>query len=374
MAGSEEQTRLQGFREFYASLVAADPRVRKVFAEIPRENFLGPGPWRVRTPGGHVDVPAENPALLYQDVLVALTGDGGINNGQPSLHAMCLAALNIVEGETAVHVGAGTGYYTAMLAKLVGATGKVFAYEIETELAARARVNLAEFENVTVCERSGAQGPLPECDVLYVSAGASEPLAVWLDVLRPGGRLLFPLTPDHGFGGMLLVTRQADEQYAARFLCQAMFIPCVGGRNEAMGRQLTNAFRRGHWEEVKSLRRHTQPDKSCWAAGKDWCLSKAKLETEFPLLVERGRLPLSGLWESGRAHAGHARHAYFEGCGALPFARVCDCGVDSRAVARSAARRGRGALSGVAPLGAARLAPAPSGALQKITGAPNITR
>ncbi len=275
MAGSEECAKLRRFREFYASVVAADPRVREAFAEIPREKFLGPGPWLVRTPGGHVSVPADNPALLYQDVLVALTGDGSINNGQPSLHALCLAALNVAEGETAVHVGAGTGYYTAMLARLVGAAGKVFAYEIESALAAQARVNLADYDNVTVFERSGAEGPLPECDVLYVSAGASEPLSVWLDALRIGGRLLFPLTPDHGFGGMLLVTRQADERYAARFLCQAMFIPCVGARDEAMGRQLTKAFRRGHWEDVKSLRRHTHADKDCWVAGRDWCLSKA---------------------------------------------------------------------------------------------------
>lgn len=236
---------------------------------------MGPGPWRVRTPSGYVETPVSDPAFLYQDILVALTEEDRINNGQPSLHALCLAALHIAEGETAIHVGAGTGYYTAILAKLLGASGTVVAYEIDQGLAERARLNLADLEMVKVCGRSGAEGPLPACDVLYVSAGATDPLAVWLDALRVGGRLLFPLTPDHGFGAMLLVTREAEEHYAARFLCQAMFIPCMGARDEVTGRQLAKAFRRGRWEEVKSLRRYMNPDESCWCAGADWWLSTA---------------------------------------------------------------------------------------------------
>ena len=42
-------------------------------------------------------------------------------------------------------MGAGTGYYTTLLAKLVGETGTVDAYEIEPEFARRAANNLAEF-------------------------------------------------------------------------------------------------------------------------------------------------------------------------------------------------------------------------------------
>ena len=48
--------------------------------------------------------------------------------------------------------------------------------------------------NVTV--HSATRGrALPPCDVIYVSAAATAPLDNWLDALRPGGRLLFPLTP-----------------------------------------------------------------------------------------------------------------------------------------------------------------------------------
>ena len=62
--------------------------------------------------------PSNDPAFLYQDILIAIAPERHINNGEPSLHALCLTALNITEGETIIHIGAGTGYYTAILAEL----------------------------------------------------------------------------------------------------------------------------------------------------------------------------------------------------------------------------------------------------------------
>ena len=73
------------------------------------------------------------------------TPSRGINNGQPSLHAASIEALAIAEGETVLQIGAGAGYYTAILAHLVGPAGKVIAYEIEPDIAGRARENLACF-------------------------------------------------------------------------------------------------------------------------------------------------------------------------------------------------------------------------------------
>lgn len=275
--------RLESFRTLFASLTVArvgitdpDSRLRAAFASTPRERFVGPGPWRIFTPSGYVETVSDDPTMLYQDVVVALTNDSPINNGQPTLHAACLDALKITDGETIVHVGAGTGYYTALLARLTGENGTVFAYEIEPDLAQRALINLADLPNVTVYPRSGVDGPLPGCDVIYVSAGATEPAAVWLDALRPGGRLLFPLTPDKGYGAMLLVSRgSSDNTYSARFISQAMFIPCVGARDEDTARKLSAAFHGGHIADVRSLHRHSVPDKTCWCTGRDWWLSTA---------------------------------------------------------------------------------------------------
>jgi protein-L-isoaspartate(D-aspartate) O-methyltransferase len=270
--------RIEAHRLFFAKLITANAgiapgsEIEAALASTPREQFVGPPPWRIFTRSGYVESP-DDPALLYQDVVVSLGGEGPFNNGQPTLHAFCLAALDLKKGERVVHVGAGTGYYTTLLAKLVGETGAVEAYEVVPEFARRAVDNLAEFPYVRVHSRSGAEGPLPECDVLYVNAGATGPLDVWLDALRPKGRLLFPMTPEEGAGAMLLVTKREDGGFAARFLLQAQFVPCIGARDETTARRLSDAFRNSGWAKVKSLHRNDAPDESCWFAGEGWWLS-----------------------------------------------------------------------------------------------------
>jgi protein-L-isoaspartate(D-aspartate) O-methyltransferase len=275
--------RLEAHRAFFARLITAnagvpagDGRLAAAFMATPRERFLGKGPWRVSTASGYIETPSDDPAFLYQDVTVALKPGGTVNNGQPILHALCLAALDPREGEAVLHVGAGTGYYTAVLARLVGPAGSVRAYEIDPDLAARAADSLADLPCVTVHPRSGSEGPLPSCDAIYVSAGATGPLDVWLDALRPGGRLLFPLIPAQGAGGMLLITRTSPDRLAARILCRALFIPCAGAGDEETGRKLTEAFQRTG--VVRSLHRGGAPDETCWCAGPGWWLSTAPPE------------------------------------------------------------------------------------------------
>jgi protein-L-isoaspartate(D-aspartate) O-methyltransferase len=274
-----DMERIEAHRLFFAKLItgnagiAAGSEIEAALASTPREQFVGSPPWRIFTRSGYVESPADDPALLYQDVVVSLGGDGPFNNGQPSLHALCLAALDVKKGERVVHVGAGTGYYTTLLAKLVGETGAVDAYEIEPEFVRRAAKNLAEFSYVAVHSKSGAEGPLPTCDVLYVNAGATGPLDVWLDALGPKGRLLFPMTPAEGVGAMLLITKQEDGGFAARFLLQVQFVPCIGARDETTGQRLSEAFRNSEWAKVKSLHRNDGMDESCWFAGDGWWLS-----------------------------------------------------------------------------------------------------
>jgi protein-L-isoaspartate(D-aspartate) O-methyltransferase len=270
---------IEAARHYYARLVSGqggvrDPRVTEAFAATPRERFVGAGPWTVfNFAGGYMETPSDDHAWLYQDVLVALSSGQGINNGMPSLHARCLDALALQAGETVLHVGAGTGYYTYILSSLVGPKGSVVAYEIEPALLAKAKANLAELANVSLQGVSGTSGSLPPCDAIYVNAGATHPVGAWLDALRPGGRLLFPLTPDQGLGGMLLVTRGEGDAWPARFVCAAGFIPCLGARDAEMAGVLADAFRRKSLWTVRSLHRGTPPDDSCWVAGDGWWLS-----------------------------------------------------------------------------------------------------
>jgi protein-L-isoaspartate(D-aspartate) O-methyltransferase len=275
--------RLEAHRQFFARLVTAsagvpptEERLVAAFASTPRERFVGAGPWQVFTRIGYIQTPGDDPALLYQDITIALKKDQQINNGQPMLHAACLAALGVQEGESVVHIGAGTGYYTALLAHLTGPTGSVIAYEIDPELADQAAQNLKDLPHVTVHSRSGTEGELPECDVLYVNAGATGPPDMWLGALRPGGRLLFPLAPPQAPGFMLLVTRMESARFTARFVCGAMFIPCIGACDDETAQKLSAAFRRGDFGSVRSLRRDASPDATCWCAGNGWWLSTAE--------------------------------------------------------------------------------------------------
>jgi len=263
---------------------AKDPRIEEAFAAIPREPFAGPGPWSLFAPdrwdplterSGYVQTPNDDPAFLYQDVLIALDRRRGINIGEPSLHARCLDALSPKAGETVVQVGAGSGYYTALLAHLVGPNGQVVAFEIDPGLASRAAQNLQPWPWVTVCASSGAAEGLPQADAIYVNAGVTQPNRAWLDALRPGGRLLFPLQEVGGFGGMLLVEKPdgGGSAWPARFVSRAAFIACEAQQDEAIGHALSAAFAGGGWDTVRTLRLDGKPDETCWFDGGDWWLS-----------------------------------------------------------------------------------------------------
>jgi protein-L-isoaspartate(D-aspartate) O-methyltransferase len=274
---------LQFYREAYARCVvqasgASDARLIAAFAKVPREDFVGPAPWTILH-GGHTAQQTSDPRLLYQDVLVALARDRGINNGQPSLHAMCLAAVRPALGEAVLHIGAGTGYYSAILAELVGPTGTVLAYEIEADLAEQARTNLRPWVQCQVRHASATEGALPASDVVYVNASATHPPAAWLSAMRAGARMVFPLTPSHASGAMLMLTRPSEtaSAYPARVLCDVSFIPCVGAQDLQAGEALARALRTRASAQVRSLHLASAPDASAWCVGPGWWLSTEPL-------------------------------------------------------------------------------------------------
>lgn len=267
---------LETLRRFYARLVTAsagvtEPRIIEGFATVRREEFMGPGPWQIAVNGDYMATETDDPSVLYQDIVVGLVPDRRINNGEPSLHAKCLGAALPKPGDLVVHVGAGTGYYTAILAHLVD-TGCVHAFEIDADIACRAIDNLAAYTTVMVHAQSALEGPLPSADVIYVNAGVTHVPALWLDALALGGRLVVPLTPSERLGCMLLVTRGSEAAYAARVFSPAAFTPCIGARNEEQSLALATALESRPPEDVRSLRRDHEPDDTAWCVGEGWWL------------------------------------------------------------------------------------------------------
>jgi protein-L-isoaspartate(D-aspartate) O-methyltransferase len=172
-------------------------------------------------------------------------------------------------------VGAGSGYYTAILAHLVGSVGQVHAFEIDPQLASRAAQNLLPWPWASVHARSGTLENLPSADVIYVNAGVTQPSWAWLDALRPGGRLLFPFQAVGGLGGMLVIEkpRSGGLAWPARFVARAAFVACETRQDEAIGRALSTAFAGGGCETVRSVRLDNKPAATCWLDGGDWWLS-----------------------------------------------------------------------------------------------------
>lgn len=253
------------------------PGLVAAFAKVPRERFVGPGPWRIRSPmdmAAYWTTANADPRAVYHDVLIALDEPRGVNNGQPSLWAFLLDQLDIPAGGRVVHLGCGTGYYTAVMAELVGPSGKVAAIEIDRYLAKRACAALAPWSQITVANADGASRALEPADLIIASAGATHPLPSWINALKPGGRLMFPMTAARR-GDMLLVRREAEEKFSARFVREVGFVEFQGARDSETSRRLGSALARDRGHAVRSLRRDRhEKDRTCWLHGDGWCLSR----------------------------------------------------------------------------------------------------
>src|SRR5262245_34470771 len=130
-----DQAALEIVRRAYAKQIMfaagiTDVRIEAALVNLRREAFLQPGPWAIMHPmRGYRMTPDANPVYLYQDVLVGIVPEKGLNNGQPSFLIFLVSLGKLREGESVVHIGAGHGYYTAVIAQLVGETGRVTAIE-----------------------------------------------------------------------------------------------------------------------------------------------------------------------------------------------------------------------------------------------------
>lgn len=268
----------------------SNSRIEEAFAAVPRENFLGRGPWQMYgLPGTYVPSPDADPVYVYVDHVVGLIPECGINNGQPALHAMLIAAAQIREGEHVVHVGAGTGYYSAIMAHLAGPSGRVTAIECDSALATRARECLSGSSNVSVLKGNGSTVPFDAADVIYVNAGVTHPADAWLDGLSEGGRLIIPLTTDENFpavgsgafdpvkamrSGAYFHLQRRGAEFEARGLLPTAIVPAEGARDKAAEAALAEAFAKGRWHEVVRLvRSEDVPDDRCWLKGRGWCLT-----------------------------------------------------------------------------------------------------
>ncbi len=162
------------------------PAIAKAFATVPRHLFVP-------------DVSVED---AYRDRWIATKRmpDGEVvsSSSQPEIMAIMLDQLDVRSGQRVLEIGAGTGYNAALLAHLVGATGRVTAVDIDDDIVAVTQTHLAA-AGVTgariVCA-DGWAGVAEDApyDRIVLTIGAHDISPAWRAQLAPGGRLLLPLS------------------------------------------------------------------------------------------------------------------------------------------------------------------------------------
>lgn len=231
------------------------------FARVPREQFLGKGPWQIvrviDRERPYRQTEDDDARHVYHDVAIALDPERQLNNGQPSALALWIQALAPVPGEAVLHVGCGVGYYTAILGELVGPTGHVTGYEIDAGLAARAAALVASWPQITIAAGDGGK-PSGTFDAIFVNAGVTNAAPAWLAGLRPGGRLVLPLTvhlPNvpKGIGVMLRVERPSEGRWPVRVISQVGIYDCENARDPAEEAELMTMARPGTVERIRAV-------------------------------------------------------------------------------------------------------------------------
>lgn len=280
---------LEQCRGFYSEelrIVAGleSPDLVSAFARVPRERYLGAPPWKFssgnslkqssyRTTSSVCDV--------YHDVFVALRSEKFLNNGQPSMIARLIAALKLSPGKRVFHCGCGTGYYTAIMAEVVGSKGSVVAAEIDSALAEIAVTNLMNYDHVKVLNRDGADVNPVSCDAILVNAGVTHPHPAWLDGLSEGGVLVLPLSVGRNLGvndAMVLGITRRQDQFAAELLSIMTIYSSPTMRDPMLQSMLNDSFESHAMLRLKSVRKddHERTD-TCIVHAPGFCLSAAAI-------------------------------------------------------------------------------------------------
>jgi len=196
----ERQVRARGIK---------DPRVLEVFLALPRHRFIS----------------SRNLDQAYDDHPVEI--GFGQTISQPYMVALMTEALALCGPERVLEIGTGSGYQTAILAKLCS---EVYTIERIPELAERARQTLEELglQNIHYRVGDGTLGWPQEApfDGIMVTAGAPAVPKSLEDQLGDRGRLVIPVG---GRGGQdLALIERHGEKLRRKTLGGCIFVRLIG--------------------------------------------------------------------------------------------------------------------------------------------------
>jgi protein-L-isoaspartate(D-aspartate) O-methyltransferase len=143
-----------------------DPMVLQQLNDLPRERF----------------VPASHQGLAFADIEIPIGPSDSMGQTMlsPKLEGRLLQELKLNKNQTVLHIGTGSGYFTALLASM---TKHVVSVEIDLTLSEQAAKKLAEqhIDNVTLLVADGVDGcpNQQQYDVIvYTASSPVEPAGV----------------------------------------------------------------------------------------------------------------------------------------------------------------------------------------------------
>lgn len=184
--------------------------IERAFASTPRENFL----------------PEEETAHAGWDT--ALPIGFGQTNSQPSTVRQMLEWLEVEPGNNVLDVGSGSGWTSALLSRLAGPKGHIFAVEIIPELVEFGRANCERLDVTNISfRRAGKELGLPEhapYERILVSASGNELPEELKAQLAVGGKMVAPVGHD-----ILEIEKTATDTYETLVHSGYVFVPLVMG-------------------------------------------------------------------------------------------------------------------------------------------------
>ena len=185
----------------------------RAFQQIKREDFI----------------PRNLRIAAYEDMPLPLLRGKTIS--QPTTVMIMTSALQLKPGEKVFEIGTGSGYQAAIIAKIIGAKGKVITTEVVPELIHFARENLkkAKIENVLVHEEDGSNGMKAEApfDKIMITAACKEFPKPLLEQLKPEGIIIGPVGNKFE-QEMVRGVKDKKGNLELEFLGQFLFTPMYG--------------------------------------------------------------------------------------------------------------------------------------------------
>jgi len=187
-----------------------DANVLRAMSEVPR----------------HLFVPDALRSQAYKDNALPIASKQTIS--QPFIVARMTELLELNPQSKVLEIGAGSGYQTAILAKLAG---RIYAIERVSILVKEAQEKLQKFNigNVTLICADGTLGWQTHApfDAILVAAGSPNIPQPLLSQLKIGGRLILPVGQDQKTQKLIRVTR-TDKGFQTEDFGACAFVPLIG--------------------------------------------------------------------------------------------------------------------------------------------------